>query len=305
MSPLGLFEPLGNDAILYILSFITNAKDLVAIGTASHAFNVLASNNELWHELFNRKRLVWRSHFDIWERAELSKSGDSIVLNLARSWARAGGVSEGSVIWKLRYVKCVREQWLRQPTPIAAAGGTSKIQSFLRMFGKRLDIRGLMGGLDASGKTTILYKLKLGEVVTTIPTIGFNVETLEYKRSRLTLWDVGGEDKIRPLWRHYFQNTQFVIWVIDSNDRERLVGDYSTAYDLRKSAGEPELAGVPFCVIANKQDLPGAMSVAEITDRMDLPVILYDRPWICLPACAISGDGLYEALDWINTTLGL
>lgn len=65
-----------------------------------------------------------------------------------------------------------------------------------------------MVGLDAAGKTTILYKLKLGEIVTTIPTIGFNVETVEYKNISFTVWDVGGQDKIRPLWRHYFQNTQ-------------------------------------------------------------------------------------------------
>ena len=63
-------------------------------------------------------------------------------------------------------------------------------------------------GLDAAGKTTILYKMKLGEIVTTIPTIGFNVETVEYKNISFTVWDVGGQDKIRPLWRHYFQNTQ-------------------------------------------------------------------------------------------------
>lgn len=77
-------------------------------------------------------------------------------------------------------------------------------------------------GLDAAGKTTILYKLKLGEVVTTIPTIGFNVETVEYKNVNFTVWDVGGQDKIRPLWRHYYQNTQGLIFVVDSNDRDRI-----------------------------------------------------------------------------------
>ena len=76
-----------------------------------------------------------------------------------------------------------------------------------RMVGTR-EMRILMVGLDAAGKTTILYKLKLGEVVNTIPTIGFNVETVEYKNISFTVWDVGGQDKIRPLWRHYFQNTQ-------------------------------------------------------------------------------------------------
>lgn len=80
----------------------------------------------------------------------------------------------------------------------------------------------ILVGLDAAGKTTILYKLKLGEIVTTIPTIGFNVETVEYKNICFTVWDVGGQDKIRPLWRHYFQNTQGFIFVVDSNDRERI-----------------------------------------------------------------------------------
>ena len=79
----------------------------------------------------------------------------------------------------------------------------------------------LMVGLDAAGKTTILYKMKLGEIVTTIPTIGFNVETVEYKNIKFTMWDVGGQDKLRPLWRHYFQNTNGVIFVVDSNDRDR------------------------------------------------------------------------------------
>ena len=84
------------------------------------------------------------------------------------------------------------------------------------------DMRILMVGLDAAGKTTILYKLKLGEVVTTIPTIGFNVETVDYKNISFTVWDVGGQDKIRNLWRHYYQNTQGLIFVVDSNDKARI-----------------------------------------------------------------------------------
>src|SRR5271170_3250657 len=75
---------------------------------------------------------------------------------------------------------------------------------FDKLWGKK-EMRILMVGLDAAGKTTILYKLKLGDIVTTIPTIGFNVETVEYKNISFTVWDVGGQDKIRPLWRHYFQ----------------------------------------------------------------------------------------------------
>ena len=78
-----------------------------------------------------------------------------------------------------------------------------------------------MLGLDSAGKTTILYKLKLDTLVTTIPTIGFNVENVKFKSLNMTVWDVGGQEKIRPLWRHYYQNVDAVIFVIDSNDGGR------------------------------------------------------------------------------------
>ena len=91
-----------------------------------------------------------------------------------------------------------------------------------RLVDSNRDMRVLMVGLDAAGKTTILYKLKLGEIVTTIPTIGFDVETVDYKNVSFTVWDVGGQDKIRPLWRHYYQGTQGLIFVVDSNDKDRI-----------------------------------------------------------------------------------
>uniref|UniRef100_A0A4W4ESY7 ADP-ribosylation factor 5 n=1 Tax=Electrophorus electricus TaxID=8005 RepID=A0A4W4ESY7_ELEEL len=116
---------------------------------------------------------------------------------------------------------------------------------FGRLFGKK-QMRILMVGLDAAGKTTILYKLKLGEIVTTIPTIGFNVETVEYKNICFTVWDVGGQDKIRPLWRHYFQNTQGLIFVVDSNDRERVADGMFKQPALHKALGSmKDLTGCP------------------------------------------------------------
>jgi len=102
-------------------------------------------------------------------------------------------------------------------------------------------------GLDAAGKTTILYKLKLGEIVTTIPTIGFNVETVEYKNISFTVWDVGGQDKIRPLWRHYFQNTQGLIFVVDSNDRDR-IGEARD--ELHRMLNEDELRDAALLIFA-------------------------------------------------------
>lgn len=156
-----------------------------------------------------------------------------------------------------------------------------------------------MVGLDAAGKTTILYKLKLGEVVTTIPTIGFNVETVEYKNISFTVWDVGGQDKIRPLWRHYFQNTQGVIFVIDSNDRERIT---EAREELTRMLNEDELRDAALLVLANKQDLPNAMNAAEITDKLSLHT-LRTRKWFIQATCATTGDGLHEGLDWLAQEL--
>ena len=176
--------------------------------------------------------------------------------------------------------------------------GASFGKLFSKLFGKK-DMRILMVGLDAAGKTTILYKLKLGEIVTTIPTIGFNVETVEYKNINFTVWDVGGQDKIRPLWRHYFQNTQGLIFVVDSNDRERITEAHD---ELHKMLSEDELRDAVLLVFANKQDLPQAMSVAEVTDKLGLHNIR-NRKWYMQATCATSGDGLYEGLDWLANNL--
>jgi len=161
------------------------------------------------------------------------------------------------------------------------------------------DMRILMIGLDAAGKTTVLYKLKLGEIVTTIPTIGFNVETVKYKNINFTVWDVGGQDKIRALWRHYYNNTEGIIFVVDSNDRERI---NEAALELQKVLREDELRDATLLVLANKQDLPNAMSVAEVTDKLGLHS-LRSRQWYIQAACATSGDGLYEGLDWLSQAL--
>uniref|UniRef100_A0A8B9VJA3 ADP-ribosylation factor n=1 Tax=Anas zonorhyncha TaxID=75864 RepID=A0A8B9VJA3_9AVES len=157
----------------------------------------------------------------------------------------------------------------------------------------------LVVGLDAAGKTTILYKLKLGEIVTTIPTIGFNVETVEYKNICFTVWDVGGQDKIRPLWRHYFQNTQGLIFVVDSNDRERI---QEAAEELQKMLQEDELRDAVLLLFANKQDLPNAMAISEMTDKLGLQS-LRSRTWYVQATCATQGTGLYEGLDWLSNEL--
>ncbi|XP_053610504.1 ADP ribosylation factor 4 [Plodia interpunctella] len=169
---------------------------------------------------------------------------------------------------------------------------------FTRLFGKK-QMRILMVGLDAAGKTTILYKLKLGEIVTTIPTIGFNVETVEYKNISFTVWDVGGQDKIRPLWRHYYQNTQGLIFVVDSSDTKRIA---EAENELANMLKEDELNEAVILVFANKQDMPNAMTAAELTNALNLNN-LRNRRWYIQATCATQGQGLYEGLDWLSNEL--
>merc|ERR1711865_1060294 len=168
-----------------------------------------------------------------------------------------------------------------------------------RMISSQKEMRILMVGLDAAGKTTILYKLKLGEVVTTIPTIGFNVEEVQYKNINFTVWDVGGQDKIRKLWRYYYQNTQGLIFVVDSNDRERIEDAHD---ELAKMLGEDEMRDAAVLVFANKQDLPNSMPAAEVIEKLGLQS-MRNRQWFVQSACATTGDGLYEGLDWLSRTL--
>ena len=125
-----------------------------------------------------------------------------------------------------------------------------------------------MVGLDAAGKTTILYKLKLGEVKKTIPTIGYNVEKVTYKNISLHVWDVGGQAKI--LWKHYYTNTQGIIFVIDSSDRDRID---DARDELHKMVADEDLKDAVILVYANKQDIPGAMTTPEVSDKLGLHTI--------------------------------
>ncbi|XDV51197.1 hypothetical protein PO909_020122 [Leuciscus waleckii] len=169
---------------------------------------------------------------------------------------------------------------------------------FSRLFVKK-QIRLLMVGLDAAGKTTVLYKLKLGEVVTTIPTIGFNVETVDYNNISFTVWDVGGQTKIRGLWKYYYQYTEGLIFVVDTSDHDRIE---TAAEELKMMLEEDEMRDAVLLVLANKQDLPKAMTVSELTDRLGLHT-LRGRQWFVQATCAVQGSGLYEGLDWLSDQL--
>ena len=100
--------------------------------------------------------------------------------------------------------------------------------------------------------------------------------------------------QIRPLWRYYFQNTQSIIFVDDSNDRSSID---ATCDELHRMLNEDELRDAGF---ANKQDLPQAIPPPEMTERLDLNN-LRSREWSIQVCCGTRGDGLYEGLDWLSS----
>lgn len=161
------------------------------------------------------------------------------------------------------------------------------------------EVRVLILGLDNAGKTTILYKLQMGEVVTTVPTIGFNVETVKYKNLRFQVWDLGGQTSIRPYWRCYYQNTNAVIYVIDSADGERLG---TAKQELMAMLEEEELKDAALMVFANKQDLPNSLPSDAIAEKLGLGS-LKNRNWAIFKTSAIKGDGLFEGFDWLVASL--
>lgn len=135
--------------------------------------------------------------------------------------------------------------------------------------------------------------MKLNEQVTTIPTIGFNVETVSpVKGVTFTVWDVGGQEKIRALWQHYFANSQGLLFIVDSADAARMAEAGDELFSIIKS---PDMRGVPVVVVANKQDLPGALSTSQVADQLGLDQVR-DRKWHVQGACAKTGDGIYEAM---------
>jgi ADP-ribosylation factor-like protein 1 len=163
-------------------------------------------------------------------------------------------------------------------------------------------VRILILGLDGAGKTTILYRLALGDVVSTVPTVGFNVETCEYKNVSLAVWDLGGQTAIRPFWRCYTEGAQGVIFVVDSADTDRL----KTAREaLTGILAEEELSDAALLVFANKQDLPGAQDESQVAEALGLD-LMRQRPW-SIHACSATkgerGEGLEPGMDWLVQNL--
>ncbi|XP_074860295.1 ADP-ribosylation factor-like protein 14 [Carettochelys insculpta] len=157
----------------------------------------------------------------------------------------------------------------------------------------------LMLGLDSAGKSTLLYKLKFNDSFLTLPTIGFNVEMIETgQNAAVTVWDVGGQQKMRTFWCNYFENTDGLMYVVDSTDKQRLE---DSKKEFERILKNELVKNVPVVLLANKQDVPGALNAEEITRNFNMKKHCSDRNWYVQPCCAITGEGLAEAFQRITT----
>lgn len=173
--------------------------------------------------------------------------------------------------------------------------GNSFSRVLSKLIGSR-EMKILMLGLDNAGKTTILYKLKLNKIRTCAPTVGFNVETVNFRNIKFNMWDVGGQERLRPLWRHYFPETTALIFVIDSQDKDQL---NETKKELYSIISEKEMQNVVLLVLANKQDLRGSLKPQELSEVLQLGDNLKNQIWCVVGSNALTGQGLVEGLSWI------
>eukprot|EP00096_Caligus_rogercresseyi_P015976 TRINITY_DN8475_c0_g1_i1.p1 TRINITY_DN8475_c0_g1~~TRINITY_DN8475_c0_g1_i1.p1 ORF type:complete len:476 (-),score=120.47 TRINITY_DN8475_c0_g1_i1:478-1905(-) len=179
--------------------------------------------------------------------------------------------------------------------------GTSALLDNLPFKGE--DHHVVMVGLDSAGKTTVLYRLKFDQYINTVPTIGFNCEKIrgtqgDSRGLLFLVWDVGGQEKIRPLWRPYTRATDGIIFVVDSTDTgERLE---EAKLELHRIMKTPDNVGVPLLVIANKQDLPMSKTAPELERVLELSTIGTSSLWHLEPCCAVTGEGLDIAIDRLH-----
>ncbi|KAH3767082.1 ADPribosylation factor subfamily protein [Pelomyxa schiedti] len=297
---LGNFSTCPIDVLLMIIGLL-DYEALCSVSQTCRAMFFVASDNRIWQDLYLKEK---------WD-PRIQKSIGSIQICKSGNWKQHffTALRETKRLQKNAFGSNKAMELVKKVKTVSQPENTGFFGSFLakigwgsstsKMISSFPEMQILMHGLDAAGKTTILYKLKIAPE-TTIPTIGFSIETSQYSKNiKIISWDCGGG--ITP-WRRYYPNTTACIWVIDSNDRERMdeVRD-----ELTRMAHQDELEGIPFLIFANKRDLPGALSVYEVAQRVDLNHIMgkIHPLWYIQGCSGTSGEGILEGFEWLSLAI--
>ena len=152
-------------------------------------------------------------------------------------------------------------------------------------------------GADGSGKKTIISKLKMVEKVDNNSTIGFNINTFNYKGIKFIIWDFGNQDK--TILKNYYKITNGIIFVVDSNDKDKIK---ESADELKNMLNDEDLKNGPILVMANKQDIKGCLSPNQVTEELGMSQFK-GRIWKVQGTSGVTGKGLNEGLEWMSSEL--
>ncbi|KAK2197512.1 bifunctional Armadillo-like helical/Small GTPase superfamily [Babesia duncani] len=204
----------------------------------------------------------------------------------------------------LYHVQCHPYVPIKKSLNVALVPKTSK--GALEPFGKETDEAFLnlcssvkvalmrCSGLDNAGKSTILRRLAGEDIETVEPTLGFRIKTLEF--SGINFWDVGGQESLRPFWRNYYEETDALVWVVDSADLMRLT---QSRDEILKVLSEGQMSKCTLLVLANKQDIIGSTSPVEIQEKLRLSQLGHGTSWSIVGCSAYTGDGITNGLEWL------
>ena len=277
--------PLPSDLWALILQYTGARQAVCCLGMTSRGMRRLATEDSVWQPIF-------RAQFPSpYARLTEAQRGDYFDLYVRRQSqltdiASAMGLQPGG-----RTGRPVKPRLTTEVRRLQRAGPKPRL---------------IFLGLDAAGKTTLLHHYKAGEVVRSIPTIGMNIENIETPLCAWTCWDVGGRDKLRPLWRHFFRDCQAVVFVVDSADRERIDQVEHELHHLLEGGysweDSPHGGIKTLLILANKQDQPGAMAPEMLVDRLGLRRMTCPTlKWKVFPTVATTGRGVDRAFQWLAT----
>jgi ADP-ribosylation factor protein 1 len=134
-----------------------------------------------------------------------------------------------------------------------------------------------------------------------MPTIGIDIQTVTYGNLKLNALDFGGRGKIRALWHQHYKNTTALVFVVDSNDHERLS---DACEELHRMANKDELKNRPILIFANKRDLPNAQSLDVIKEGLKLSKLdEMKTKWHLQSAVATKNEGIKEGFEWLANTV--
>ncbi|KAJ5066665.1 adp-ribosylation factor f-related [Anaeramoeba ignava] len=256
----GNFSEIPFEVMAIIFSFLSK-KDLCKVACSSKEMNYMASHDWVWAPIYEQDHLRKPSLKEM----KIIQKGFPVQFN-----------ENDNVDPKLK-----------------------KKKNKKKMKKKKL-IKTIIFGLDASGKTSILYRLALPDsVLTTIPTVGFNVETVTISNQKFEIWDIGGGSMIYYIWNHYLPGADAIIFVIDSTDQFRFDEVKTKLLGL---LSHEESKNLPVLIFANKQELPTACKPKEIVEKLSLRT-LTSHHWIVKPCSAIKGEGIKEGFEWIKKSI--